>query len=88
MNKTEATLVLRYTEVGTEVNNKWVVEQGSLDDLKTEFLKRFGNIRVVGRLEDQREKVKEITRNSQTVQDWVSNIRFYTDYKLEVKMRR
>lgn len=76
---------LKYSVIAHPKEKVFSVEYYGLQELKQEFLKRFGNIRATNKLDKQKPKVKELTYKAETLEEWMELIQKNTDYKLEIK---
>lgn len=57
----------------------------SLDELKTAFLKRFGNMHdESNKLLKQKDLVKKLTREAKSLAEWLQNVNTKTDWHLSV----
>lgn len=57
----------------------------TLDELKSSFLKRFGNIREApNKALAEKPRVKELTKQATTLSDWVQTIRTHTRWELNI----
>lgn len=58
----------------------------NLNELKTEFLKRFGNIdNISNKLKRQKPLIKEITYTAKNIEAWVEMISDETDWNVSFK---
>lgn len=61
-------------------------EVESFDELKTSFLKRFGNVDgASNRTMGQKPLVKQLTYSADSIEEWVANVNRQTDWKLAVR---
>lgn len=60
-------------------------EVDSLDELKTSFLKRFGNISgASNKTMAQKPLVKQLTYKASSIEEWVASVNRHTDWELTI----
>ena len=64
------------------------VESDHLHTVTQSFLKRLGNKELPKPLERQRQLIKELTKSSQSIIDWETNINQKTDFNLIIETFR
>lgn len=64
-------------------------EVETLDDLKTAFLKRFGNRNSeTNKLMRQKPLVKQLTYEAKTSKEWVRSVNLKTDWELSIVLTK
>lgn len=70
---------------GIKRTKNFIKEVDSLDDLKTAFLKRFGNMNdETNKLMSQKKYVKELTYKAKTLNDWVQEVNTKTSWNIDI----
>lgn len=77
---------ITYYENGTAETYSYRKDVTGFDELKTSFLKRFGNIKdVPNRLLREKSKVKSLTYAATSVAEWVETVNAETRWELAVR---
>lgn len=77
------TIITHYA--GFERSYSFIKEVETLDDLKTAFLKRFGNRNgETNKLMNQKPLVKKLTYEAKTLKEWLRSVNLMTDWELSV----
>lgn len=77
------TIITHYA--GFERSYSFTKEVETLDELKTAFLKRFGNRNSeTNKLMKQKPLVKKLTYEAKTLDEWLQSVNLKTDWELSV----
>lgn len=75
-----------YYENGSKQTTSFRKEVYTLDELKTSFLKRFGNINSApNKALKEKALVKELTYSAKSVSEWINLINSHTRWELDIK---
>lgn len=78
---------ITFNDSGFPQTNSFTKECSTIEALKQAFLKRFGNINnAPNSATRDMKKVKEITRNARTIEDWVQTVNLDTRWTLSIKV--
>lgn len=86
-HKYTVTLHLDYSNNGFPRTKVFRYDVTTLHDMTQGFLKRFGNLSFNRRLEDQRQRVKTLTKEAANAEDWCRRINRYTDFNMYIEYR-
>lgn len=78
---------ITFYDCGVPVVQSFNKECSTFEELKQAFLKRFGNINTMPNSASRdKKKVKELSRNAKTVEEWVQSVNMKTRWTLNVRI--